>query len=239
VLFAAVGFPAEALAHVTAPRCGAPTVAARFPLDERRLGPVHLSIEKSQRKETSMRISPAFVLASALGLGACGAAAPQSSALKDRYDVPTDGIDAEAVRAFVQHGHEIAAGGRGTLTIDELLAVVPLNDSDRTAVRNAYPNGFDVSCTDAKCSFSGTGRQIEAQLHGQVGPVSDPLLGLRTRTTGDFVVRGDDGLEFCNLNGIYVRKLFVTKNVQGMFLTGGDDIAINVNLAGSDNYTCQ
>jgi hypothetical protein len=179
---------------------------------------------------------------SALALtAACGTVKPTTSATKQRIDIPSQDVDAQAAAKFIAHANEIVAAGSGHFAAFEIADILPLDDRGMTDVTNAYANGFDVTCAaGALCQMHGTGRAVEAVVHSTSGSVSNPTLGLRTSLTSDFALVGENTIEFCGMNGMYVKKLFITQNLQGLNLNmAGREPSLTVNTVGSDDYTCK
>jgi hypothetical protein len=173
---------------------------------------------------------------------ACGQRPAATSQLAQRNDVPTTGARVTAADDFLTHANAIVAAGSGHLETREIFAVVPLEDAGLASIVTNYPNGFAVACDAGVCKLDGSGTPLEAQMRATIGPVQDPKLGLRAKLTARFVLRGPDAVEVCGVSGMYVHKLFVTQEVQGLYVSRRDNgtaATLTVNTAGSDDFTCQ
>src|SRR5262249_21191005 len=156
-------------------------------------------------------------LAVAAVLSACGSSPrPAPATLKDRYEIDTTDVSADAVRAFVSHAREIAATGTGNFTIDELAAVIPMAEDQRQLLRDACSAPLSASCSGGRCTGYGDGQPVEAIAHASAGIIRDPYIGLNSHVEIQFVQRGAAAIEFCNASGIYLRKSFIRKDLQGM-----------------------
>jgi len=167
----------------------------------------------------------------------------QVSQPAERYDMPADKIPVDDARAFIAHARTIATSpdGRGTMTVGQVLSLMPMAASQKQIIANAYPNDLAVECDAGRCTVSGSGRPVEATLDASVGPIRNPLLGLKASVSMDYVLRGDQSIETCDTVGLYVKKFIVRKDIQGMHLdVTRSPGAGKVNLGDDDqNYTCE
>ena len=189
--------------------------------------------------ETPMFKSLLFVTA-VVGATACGSRAqPAPSALQARYQVPAAPGSGAAVTNFLAHARRIQTAGYGRFTIGEMFVVVPLSPSGRNTLNAAYPNGVAVTCRGALCQLTATGAEAAAQITGQIGDLTNPDLEFSRSFSARFVLRGSNAVEVCGITGVDVRKQFVTREVQGMYVSVVQGAAaVTVNMAGSTDFTC-
>lgn len=177
-----------------------------------------------------------------LALAGCGAPSfqPAASATKERYDVAAESVNGPAAQAFVANARAIADAGSGTFSINELVELLPMQPDQRQLLLNAYPDDLTATCVGGICTAAGAGRPVEALLEITAGLIRDPLLGLQSQVQIQFVKRGDSSLELCNAQGLYLRKSFIRKKLQGLFIDGTKpEPAVTVQVGDdSQNYTC-
>ncbi len=189
-----------------------------------------------------MRIKIEWAAALALALTACGAGRnPETSVTKERYDIDTSTVPPDAARGFVTHARAIADAGSGHFTVEELVSLLPMQDDQRQLLKDAFTTSLDATCDGARCTAQGDGRAVEATIEIVAGIIRHPLLGLNAHVEVQFVKRGDAAVEFCNVQGIYLRKSFIRKSMQGLYVDGGGAAPKVTAQVGNDaqNYTCE
>lgn len=193
-------------------------------------------------KRSGMKIGCAALLA--LTVCACGSpnAAPQDlSTIKERYEIDTSDIPVQPSIDFVNHSRAIVDAGSGSFTINELVSLLPMQDDQRALLTAAFTTPFGVTCVSGLCTARGDGQAVEARIEASTGVIKNPLLGLQAHADLQFVKRGDAAVEFCNVTGVYLRKSFIRKTLQGMHVdVASGKPAVTAQLGNdSQNYTCQ
>jgi hypothetical protein len=172
---------------------------------------------------------------------ACGTA-PQTSSTQERatIDNPAHVMQADAL-AFENHVDQImrSPSGTGTIAVREFLKIMPMADDQRQIILDAFMQPFDVSCgPNGICRAATSGRGAEATMDVTLNGVSDPKLKLETRVTTNLTLR-QGGVEFCDVYGMWAKKFFITRQVQGIFLdTARPTLTVNVD-DDSQNFTCR
>lgn len=176
----------------------------------------------------------------ALVLSACGAAPSNDSDALVARDAETQFTSPAPVLAFVAAAKAVLAAPThvGTIPATTFVNLIPLSNADRAALQAAYPGNFQVSCSGAKCTAKASGVVTQATLLASVNinffvTITDPRLDVANQITTNFVLRGDKGVEFCNLTGLGVTKSGFAKTLHGLYdrvesgqarLTVGDEI---------------
>lgn len=181
----------------------------------------------------------------AVVVSACGAPESNESAPLVARDAETEHTDPAPLLAFVAAANQIlgSASHSGAIPASKFVAMIPLSNQDRQTIQVAYPGAFQVNCVGQRCSATASGQAVQGTLLASVRinfllTITDPTLFVEDQITTDFVLRGDQGVEFCNLSGLSVSKLGVTKTIYGLHdRVEGGQAKLTVGDEDSD-YTC-
>lgn len=188
-----------------------------------------------------MRMKIGCVMGLVGALSACGQAPlPTAASPKERYNIDTSTVSSDSAKGFVAHARTIADNNGGQFTVEELISLLPMQEDQRQLMRDAFTDALLVSCDSGRCTAKGDGRAVEATVEMTAGVIRNPLLGLNAHVEVQFVKRGDAAAEFCNVQGIYLRKSFIRKSLQGLFVDVAGAAPLVTAQLGNDaqNYTC-
>ena len=183
--------------------------------------------------------SIAFCLAAAVSVCSCSQSHDSASEVKTKRDAKTALTDTTPLATFIATATGVLAGEShsGAIPVSQFLDLMPLSGSDRAVLGAAFPLSFATTCNGQICSAVTEGTAATATLLASVKinflvTITNPTLMLADKVTADFVIRGDHGVEFCNVAGFSVEKLGVTQVIHGLYdriepnkpkLTIGDD----------------
>lgn len=188
------------------------------------------------------RFSTILLALTGLVLGACGVSPNPSSVLLERHDVPTDHITSADTQIFLNHASAIvgSAAHAGTIPVTEFLRLMPMQDNQRQVLASAFPGAFTVNCQAGLCQAAAHGSPAQAVMNVNIDGIVNPSLVLGSTVTTKFVLRGEEAVEFCTTTGLAVKKFFITRQVQGLYLAlAGGQPELNVNIDNDrENYTC-
>lgn len=115
-------------------------------------------------------------------------------------------IDAAAVEHVLARVDEIRSGAdtRAEVSIDEVLAVLPLTTGERATVAAAHPAPMPVSCSGDICTAVSDGDEVYLNLSmiNNMRSWFDRHVVLKLRW------RGPTKLELCNVKGFQVKQVF-------------------------------
>lgn len=170
----------------------------------------------------STLVASSFVLVPALA--GCRTTNTDNSDAKTIRETQTSITDASPILSFVQSSKGIIAsqGHAGEIPAKQFIAMIPLGAADRQNINAAYPGNFAVTCQAGFCSAVANGSEVEGTLLGSVKvnffvTITNPTLSVADQITADFVLRGDQGVEFCNVSGMQVSKLGVVQTIFGLY----------------------
>lgn len=185
-----------------------------------------------------------FAILAALFLTACGSGGRQtaSSDLTERHTTGLDPASITHMKALVGSlkGVSTSATRSGKIDSRNLINIIPMKQSQRNRIIANFSETMDVACDESgRCYAEGTGKPTEAIMDITIGVISNPYLGIKRDVKATFFVRGDNTLEICKISGMYVKKLFVVKKVQGMLMQhNGQAMNLTVNLEDTTPFTC-
>lgn len=175
----------------------------------------------------------------------CGRPALNSrSSLQERHETPANNVTAEDTRLLLSHIKAISTADThtGSIPVKELLNVMPLKNDQRSIIAAAYTGSFAVTCQNGICQAQAQGRSSQATMDVNIsGLPAYPSLVLGDSVKTGFAMRGDDVVEFCNIQGMWAKKFFISRVIQGLQLTLQNNVPyLSVNVGNdSENYTCQ
>lgn len=186
-----------------------------------------------------MKISMALIL---LSLAGCGVHSNENSNLNERHDVDISPAAIPEIDGLISGVRSVLAADSRTGKIPSsfLLNMLPMGDTDRTRLKNNFSEFMDVVCdVNDRCIATGSGTPTEVRMNVRVAGISNPTLGIQRTLATKLFIRNDRTIESCQIGGMYVKKLFIVKDVQGMLMSH-DSVAVklNVNLDNSTPYTC-
>ncbi len=168
-----------------------------------------------------------------------------SARLSDRSQVPTDNIELSDVQDFIDQASTVSASTSltGAIPVIAFLKLMPLLPDARASILKSFTKDFAVKCNAATsvCSVITSGSPTQAVMDVVIDGISNPSLVLDQTVTSDFVIRDATSIEFCNTRGLSVKKFFIKKTAQGLFLSangGQPDMTVNTGND-SENYTCR
>ena len=187
------------------------------------------------------------VLAVVVFISSCGQNndTTPSSQISARSQVPADSIKATDVQSFIDLASSIRSSETfsGVIPVSAFLKLMPLDSSSRTEILKFFKNDFGVKCDNSKniCNVSTLGTPTQAVMNVVIDGIPNPSLVLDSTIAASFVIRGTDAIEFCETKGISVKKFFIKKTVQGLFLNAeGGRSKLIVNTGNdSENFTCR
>jgi hypothetical protein len=185
-----------------------------------------------------------FALLAALFLTACGTASHTTSQsdLQERHTTALNPAAITHMNALVASLKDVnsSATRSGQIASRNLINIIPMKQSQRERIISNFSEYMDVSCSETgRCYAEGTGTPTEAIMDISIGLITNPYLGIKNRVAATFYVRNDRTLEICKIGGMYVKKFFVVKKVQGMLMQHNDQaMNLTVNLEDSTPYTC-
>jgi hypothetical protein len=182
-------------------------------------------------------------ICSLLVLAACGSSDQKGSQVAQLIDisVTTQSVaDTRSVYAALRTIYD-STNAKGTIPADQLFSILAMKSSERQKLASAYPTPLNISCNAGICSISGQGQSVSAQTEVSGGGINRPVLGLSTAINGTFIFTSNGLLRACGITGVTVRKLFITKQVQGVEIEVSSSGVRTVVDAGdsSDNFDCR
>lgn len=184
----------------------------------------------------------AIVLAT-LGLSSCGTNDQSSSGLEQLIDISVttqSTADTRGVYAALKDIYE-STDAKGSIPADQLFSILAMKSSERQKLASAYTAPLSIICNAGVCKVSGQGQAVSAQTEVSGGGINRPVLGLGTSVAGSFIFTSTGLLRACGLTGVTVRKLFITKQVQGVEIQVGNSGVRTIVDAGdsNDNFDCR
>ena len=184
----------------------------------------------------------AIVLAT-FGLSSCGTKNQSSSDLDQLIDISVttqSTADTRGVYAALKDIYE-STDAKGTIPADQLFSILAMKSSERQKLASAYTAPLSIICNAGVCKVSGQGQAVSAQTEVSGGGINRPVLGLGTSVAGSFIFTSTGLLRACGLTGVTVRKLFITKQVQGVEIQVGNSGVRTIVDAGdsNDNFDCR
>lgn len=188
--------------------------------------------------------STSFSALSLLLLSACGSQPQrQSSQLEERVEAPTTLVAAADVRNLAAQVSAAIAAGSGEIAMDAVASILPMQQDQRGLLISGFPEPFQLVCNteERHCDAINYGRAVSAQLSLPLGLLSDPILDLAATAKARIFQRSESELEFCSVQGLRVRKYFVSRAVDGLNIQVIDNEAKLVVDAGDerDNFPCK
>lgn len=191
-------------------------------------------------KKTVSFVATLFVF---VGLSACGSQDQSSSNLQQLIDISVTTQSTSDTRGVYTALRDIydSTDGIGSIPADQLFSILAMKSTERQRLASAYPNPLAITCTAGSCKISGQGQSVSAQTEVSGGGINRPVLGLGTGVTGTFIFTSTGLLRACGITGVTVRKLFITKQVQGVEIKVADTGVRTIVDAGDsgDNFDCR
>ena len=183
------------------------------------------------------------VIFSLFVLAACGSTDQKTSNLAQLIDISVTAqstADTRSVYAALRDIYD-SADAKGTIPADQLFSILAMKNSERQKLVSAYPTPLAINCNAGTCKISGQGQSVSAQTEVSGGGINRPVLGLGTSVTGSFIFTSTGLLRACGITGVTVRKLFITKQVQGVEISVAATGVRTIVDAGdsSDNFDCR
>jgi hypothetical protein len=177
-----------------------------------------------------------------IGLSACGSSDQSASNLQQLINISVTAqstADTRGVYSALKDIYE-AADPKGEMPAAQLFSILAMQSSEKQKLANAYSVPLAIACEDGLCKVSGQGQAVSAQTEVSGGGINRPVLGLGTSIAGTFMFTSTGLLRACGLSGVTVRKLFITKQVQGVEIQVGANGVRTVVDAGDsgDNFIC-
>lgn len=177
-----------------------------------------------------------------LSLAGCGTRTFDNSDLSERHKVDISPDAIPEIDSLISGVREVLASDTrtGRILSRHLLNMLPMAAADRTRLKNNFSEFMDVVCDDNdRCIAKGSGRPTEVRMNVRVAGISNPTLGIQRQLVTKLFVRDDRTIESCQIGGMYVKKLFVVKDVQGMLMSHNTRaVNLTVNLENTTPYTC-
>lgn len=181
-----------------------------------------------------------LVVPAILALAACGGSPQETSSPQERVTLNNPNhVTPTAGQSFIDHFDEILVDGEGQIQVSAFLNIMPMADDQRAIVLRNFQTPFEVTCTDDLCRAVATGRPAQAVMDITMNGISRPLLELE-REVVTSMTRRANGIEFCNVEGMWAKKFFVRRQVQGILLTmraQQPELVVNVDYD-SENFEC-
>ncbi len=163
-----------------------------------------------------------FLVAVVSFVSACGSMTDQlaSSPLALR-DVETQMSDPGPLLAFIASAKAIQQSDshQGDIPAGLFIDLLPLSPADDQRLGRAFPGSIAVSCRGEVCSAETTGQPIDVTLQASVRiifVITNPTLNVASRIATDFILRGDQGVEFCRTRGLTVSSGRLTRTLYGL-----------------------
>ena len=191
-----------------------------------------------------MKILMLTILATSMSLVSCGRSPESKSKILEHKEVATDLISSGDVQSFLDQASAILKSQTrfGSIPVSAFIKLMPFENDDRETLGASYFGDFAVKCNtdDDICQASASGTPVQTVMPVTIDGISRPSLVLGSNVTSGFILRGTNGVEFCNTTGLSVKKFFIKMRVQGILLTVDNDIPkLIVNVGNdSENYTC-
>jgi hypothetical protein len=191
-------------------------------------------------RNTSCFVATLFVLS---GLTSCGSSDQSSSKTQQLIDISVttqSTADTRGVYTALRNIYD-STDAKGAIPADQLFSILAMKSSERQKLATAYPTPLGINCIAGTCKISGKGNSVSAQTEVSGGGINRPVLGLGASITGSFIFTNTGLLRACGITGVTVRKLFITKQVQGVEIEVADTAVRTIVDAGdsNDNFDCR
>lgn len=152
---------------------------------------------------------------------ACGRPTQDSSRQETIRETQTSMTDTGPLLRFIASAQGVLASEThsGVIPASQFVDMMPLHPADRQRLTQAFPGNFEVTCRDTICSATTAGRRTDVTLQGSVRIVfliTNPTMSVDDAITTDFVLRGDNAVEFCRTRGLMVSSRRFSRTIYGL-----------------------
>lgn len=151
-----------------------------------------------------------IVMSAVLMMTSCGTRPSQpSSKLNVDIRVPVNQINSQGLRELMQSLETIVNNGaKGTLSISQLLAVIPFTESELGVIHQSRSAQADISCAGNICVGTNSGGAMEIDASQMNIPtIGVPHIAIAEDIEFKFRVDTKNVIDICSITGFSVRKL--------------------------------
>lgn len=145
-----------------------------------------------------------------ISCSSCGRHNEHTSRLKLEVKVPAGQLNSEAVNNLMDSLETIKTTGQGTITLAELLALIPFTDGELASIATARDIDAAISCSGSICTGSNSGHSQEIDVSKMDLPtVGVPHIAIADSIKLKFRMGNPRALDICSIEGFSIQKFGV------------------------------
>ena len=157
-----------------------------------------------------MKLILSVCLATLTLIAGCGRHQEQPSHLKLEVQVPGNQLNSQGVTKLMDSLETIKVTGQGTLTVAELLALIPFTDAEFATIDARRDDDATITCADSICTGTNSGHAQEIDVSQMNLPgFGIPHIAIADNVKLKFRLGNERVLDICSIEGFSIQKFLV------------------------------